>query len=1808
MIRKLFALLALVGLTVAPSTTWAAATTTWVTTLAVAVDGDGGNVAVSSNGTITTTSSIAISSATHTYTITATPTAPNIFVGWFKAGEDTPFSTDVKTTYAVTVTSKDKKTGSFPNYTYTKSGGTVYAKFDSHKHLWDVPEVAGANLTVNCTNESTDCSIEGREITLTLAAENYDYTGNAPTVSLDGKDDFDQYLKERITYGTITYVKPAYSQGNDQWYTGDYTAVVTVTVDGVAYELTKAFSITKPEGGYTSGFEVNDISFKTTQEALDFAPAGGTVVCHSDIKGITLDFKTDNDVTLNLNGKTLTGDNDMTIKNTGSGTVTLTGGTFQQPRKTLSAQQVTIATGKFVFTDLTLSNAATDNDKFFTVTVKDEASLSIESGKYLAGFSGANVTITGGKFWNGEYINLSGTHYQFSAPVVGEGYAVIPCEETMKDALTVPRTLVWEVVEHQHSIVYGAVDNVITAVCNAVNHEYCKFGAPKLTLTATNEAESGSAYTGAKVETDEGFPVAAKDVTIVYYAQGDQATPLPGAPTASGEYVAKVTVEGVTAEKAFQITHVHTFVFGATDNVLTAACTAAGFCDSRLLTTTLVAENVMYDGEPHGAWLDPQPGDGFPNVQIVISYTTAEGEIAVNGIPVEIGEYIATATIDEAVAPGVKATVRYRIEPGAIVVDGKHYALEDVPNFVEKKIIDGFTKDMYISVGKNFAAKRAYTVPGPALAIDFDNLKTKYFDLNGFSITGAVNAAFFENEGKLVLSDSSEGQTGRLVANPENTMDVPLIINRAGKATKVFEADVIESYGAELTIESGIYLGMISNEVGEVAEELLSDPVDLSGKIVIKGGKFLYRPEDDWLDKGCYIVEETLDDGTPVYAVYPHVHDYKFIPLGSFAVAYCTARDEGQGLLERSSCRSKVVLMTALMQNRMYDGKPVDCPEARLDAKLLEALYKLIGGKIDEIDVSGVYYINLSAIFRSGFDASEIIDILEGKTAAATIQEKIDEFNSKIREWIDQLLNPGDQEIVVDEDEAHLTRPEFELLTGAEVTGPYYTTNASLIEDIIGDGDERLEGAPTDAGRYKVCFDILTPSGNDITVRNAFEIGAAKMDDVKVEYAPNKTSFVYRGEEIGYSSVTLTYKPANSGETLTLVEGKDYDLSGETKAVEVGDYSFTLTGKGNYDGERTITWQIVEPTGEFGAGALKPTESPRGEYATVRGNTMIVSRPQGLEYDEDTGKWLVGFTIDWPAEKGSRVRPADARVVLSPQGTSYHVSDIIDGNVGDELLTAATDGGGFIQSVTWKIALDADEVIADYHAGLSEYVFTLTANAWEGEENATGIKPTAFNLVVPLGNLSLIDDYGFRVYPVHLHKWVLENPAEGQVKAWCDSTDHTAQWPSYCRVGVVLTLGEVDVDEYEYTGDPIEIEADNVDEFRHETGAFVSRVHYEQNGVELASAPTEIGSYTARVEILPMGAEPYICTKTFSIVPQRNFEIASSGERFVTYAEAVAALTHHGDKIRCHQDILAASLDLTTPYDVILDLDGHIVSADGNMVVVNNTNGVVTIENGTIRQPGLGGRLALTSGAFVFGWGLELKNADASRICGFDVSIAAGASLEIDDGRYNAKFSGRKLVITGGLFSKAFYPGEYVPKGYKVILRGGDFAFEVISEEKIADRLQDAMDVVLSGIKDEGVRAKVAVLFGDLNALALKVKDWIESHQLTEVQLAKSRLLQAALDLNVGILDGVKVIIDDLRMTAGNGLQFKLSVPRDGASEQINAPEEVLAKYLFASTDGGLTFQNVAPEDLSVDPETGIIKYLSTSGAPGVLLRFMADK
>lgn len=2347
---------------------------------------------------------------------------------------------------------------------YDDNGDEKYP--NNHKHMWDLA-AAGATLIATCTNKSTECSIDGGKIMLTLAAENQDYTGNKPTVTLEGKDNFDKYLKE-VSYGTITYEKPMYSQGNDQWYTGDYTAKCEVTIDGVTYELKKDFKITKPDGGYTSGYEVSDISFKTTQEALDYAPDGGTVVCHSEIEGVTLDFKTDKDVTLNLNGKTLTGDNAMTIKNTGSGTVTLTGGTLKQPYCTnilnMGAKQVTIPEGKFVFADLTLENVATQSGNHFTVTVADGAKLKVTSGSYQAEIKGneGDVEISGGSF---------GLHMLADYDLPAPDAKLLAQDRIIKSEKS-GNTTTYTVVEHRHNYVYGAVDNVITAVCDAVNHEFCGFGSPKLTLTAENACETGFPYTGAKVETDADFPV--KEVTILYYTKDDQSTPLGSAPSEVGEYVAKVTVGGATAEKAFAIIHIHEYVPSTPDAAtLVETCGAAGACDAKCITcridvvsrdwekgktleakftdgfgdllehtasdiiykqgetvltgapkltgsytacvtvtvdsvdyelkkdfkitkptegypngyeingiaydtyaeaiaaaaagdtivvhdelgnqqvfeftsekdvtldldgqmltyevkkavadteirntgngtvtlvngiiyqpkgqkrplafwqdayfnTTisgkfvfgeklyvdeyqknaaeanaaeandleanddvytltaddltitgglyqcafaladagtrkiaitggdfavnpeafladgyalgkeketgypfhvfehthdfsftaegagitchctvsgcyydgvtakLVVEDVMYDGKSHGATLDPAPGNGFPAGSVSLSYETEDGE-KVDDTPSKVGSYwaIATASGDEKVtvkalyritdgrpfdlsaiqvlggeadgrvlerstltvtngkalkyytadkAPDgsgiagwyvgmtvpwpngkivdgkitrLKAAIfrvgdtdytgkdeiprvtvsksiegldtlfgsmfedsfRYvtsftwwerivvddvktalsagqvsilrevtargekweqqilgditygdkegvaettfkivvnlkdleltdgtytywpehehewsyvvddhhsitatcslagcpysvgvgaefgpktvakrlgspepleaefhgiemfigatdatvgeieyyqgetkldaapiepgqyvakvvltladgettyefmttlEIEAGAIIVDGQHYALEDVPKFVEKSILEGFREDMYILVGKDFTAERAYKIPAPLLSTDFAGMATKYFDLNGFSITGAVDAAFFENKGKLVLSDSSEGQTGRMVTNPESAEDVPLIINKAGTAAGI----TVLTHGAELTIESGIYLGMISNEVGEVIEAGGLVIEDLSAKLVIKGGKFLYRPEKEWLDAGCYIVEETLDDGTPVFAVYPHVHEYKFVSLGSLVVGYCVTRDEGQGLLEPSSCQAKVVLMSALMQNRPYDAQAVKCEDGSLEVQMLDILLKLIAGKLDDVDVSGAYYVNLSAIFRSGFNFNELIDIFEGKTTAETIQEKINEFGKTIEGWIDQLRNRGqEQTIVVDENEGHLSRLEFETLTGATVDGPYWTTNASLIEEIIGGEDELLDGAPKDAGAYKVCYDILTPSANMVSVKNPFKITPLPIEEVKITTDPATNLFIYSGKERGYSSVKV-YSSVDKG---YLAEDFDYTLGGKTNATAAGDYFFKIIGTRNYEGVTNIHWSIIKPVRPFPTDALEATEEGDEPYGIVNGPTLSVVNAPAIEYSVDDQGWWVGYTFTWPREEGNKTLPEDANLTIT-----YPDWDALDGKMVTYECTAADilageitlDWGGpfaeksyrlsvdldgdYVKSISWSVLFTPEDLYIAHDEGkLAELGFTIKAGCWSTDTNPEGLKETDFSLVVPLGNLELYDVNGYRVFPNHLHTWEFEQDARGWLLSAHCTSDPAKEGECELDGDPWMTLGRYLNEEIEYTGKPVKVRKMNEWEFRFATGAIVGEVEYfETNDLDhaLSEAPFQVGTYAARVKVTPMarkdgaGNEPYVLERTFKIVKPLfgytdGFEVKSTERRYDTYAEAVATLTADGDTIYCHEDIEKAEIDLTTPYDVTIDLCDKIVTADAEMTIKNDgvkkgtKNGTtVTLENGTVIQPRhyalkiiqLADQAEAT-GKFVFGRAFRLRNVALLPSKRFTVTIPVGSSLEVTGGSYTAKFEAEtkmlhpdgKISIKGGLYGMNFKPADkQIADGYEIRNALGEFAYIVVekglTDEEFTKKLADS---VVESVDNDVVRGKLADILAKSAINAQEIFNWIKEkigdlrqdiqQDIADIinRLLNSDFLKAAFDLNTGLLDGQEVAIKDYTV-AEDEITFRVTTGAGDAQEVVQTTAAKIAPYVQVTTSLAEAWKPVEVQDVRID-DNGLV-------------------
>ena len=111
-----------------------------------------------------------------------------------------------------------------------------------------------------------------------------------------------------------------------------------------------------------------------------------------------------------------------------------------------------------------------------------------------------------------------------------------------------------------------------------------------------------------------------------------------------------------------------------------------------------------------------------------------------------------------------------------------------------------------------------------------------------------------------------------------------------------------------------------------------------------------------------------------------------------------------------------------------------------------------------------------------------------------------------------------------------------------------YTISGTQSATAVGDYTITITGK----GKYKGTLDLnWTISATDIAT---------------VIEGLDQDSFANDGEE---HNPEVVWKDGK-----VLVEGKDYDLSGDTSATDEGTYTITITGKGNYDGSVSYTWAV----------------------------------------------------------------------------------------------------------------------------------------------------------------------------------------------------------------------------------------------------------------------------------------------------------------------------------------------------------------------------------------------------------------------------------------------------------------------------------------------------------------------------------------------------------------------------------------------------------------------------------------------------------
>ena len=124
-------------------------------------------------------------------------------------------------------------------------------------------------------------------------------------------------------------------------------------------------------------------------------------------------------------------------------------------------------------------------------------------------------------------------------------------------------------------------------------------------------------------------------------------------------------------------------------------------------------------------------------------------------------------------------------------------------------------------------------------------------------------------------------------------------------------------------------------------------------------------------------------------------------------------------------------------------------------------------------------------------------------------------------------------------------------------------------------GDYTLTSAPTytNAGIYTVYYQVTKDNYKTVTGSAQVKINACSISGAAVTL--NNTVLTYNGfsQTKRIESVTVT----SGGKTLTLTAGTDYTVSGNQE-TNAGSHKMTLTGNGNYNGTKEVSFEIKAKT------------------------------------------------------------------------------------------------------------------------------------------------------------------------------------------------------------------------------------------------------------------------------------------------------------------------------------------------------------------------------------------------------------------------------------------------------------------------------------------------------------------------------------------------------------------------------------------------------------------------------------------------------
>lgn len=175
----------------------------------------------------------------------------------------------------------------------------------------------------------------------------------------------------------------------------------------------------------------------------------------------------------------------------------------------------------------------------------------------------------------------------------------------------------------------------------------------------------------------------------------------------------------------------------------------------------------------------------------------------------------------------------------------------------------------------------------------------------------------------------------------------------------------------------------------------------------------------------------------------------------------------------------------------------------------------------------------------------------------------------------------------------------------------------------------KLESAPKDAGYYYLVVSYKTSSGfpnygKTLEGKTAFEI-------VPRDLKKNKGGFEFILRDGGkYTYDEKEHRPIiasatftnGAGKEIKLVEGADFELSGDLVKTDPGEYECYVNGKGNYAKSFKLSWKIVDVARfDLEVTGFDGTYDGKEHGITVNVKNDPVPADMKIEYRQEDGSW-----------------------------------------------------------------------------------------------------------------------------------------------------------------------------------------------------------------------------------------------------------------------------------------------------------------------------------------------------------------------------------------------------------------------------------------------------------------------------------------------------------------------------------------------------------------------------------------------------------